>query len=66
MTYRNRLFPWCIVQQLPKMQRIVVCRCRSRNHAIEHRQVLHRLNRNAVYEVVFDPLDEFSLEKRDR
>lgn len=57
MTDRDGLSPWCIVRLLPKMQRIVVCRCRKRNHAVEHIRALQRLNRAAVYEVIFDPVD---------
>ncbi|MCU0547757.1 MAG: hypothetical protein MUC48_00280 [Leptolyngbya sp. Prado105] len=57
MTYRDSLFPWCIIRLLPKMQRIVVCRCRNRNQAQAHIQALQRLNRQAIYEVIFDPMD---------
>ncbi|MBW4440035.1 MAG: hypothetical protein KME10_02110 [Plectolyngbya sp. WJT66-NPBG17] len=57
MTYRDRLSPWCIVRLLPKMQRIVVCRCRKRNHAFDHLQALKRLNAEANYEIIFDPSD---------
>lgn len=57
MTYRDSLFPWCIIRLLPKMQCIVVCRCRNRNHAQAQMQALKRLNRQAVYEVIFDPPD---------
>ncbi|MBE9010198.1 hypothetical protein IQ250_08270 [Pseudanabaenaceae cyanobacterium LEGE 13415] len=54
MTYQERLSPWCIVRLLPKMQRIVVCRCRKRNDAIAHLQALKRLNAGAIYEIIFD------------
>lgn len=57
MTYEDRFSPWCIVRLLPKMQRIVVCRCRKRNYAIEHIQALKRLNAEAIYEIIFDPAD---------
>lgn len=57
MTYQERLSPWCIIQLLPKMQRIVVCRCRKRNDAIDHIQALNRLNAEAIYEIIFDPGD---------
>ncbi|HEY9880159.1 MAG TPA: hypothetical protein V6D29_17010, partial [Leptolyngbyaceae cyanobacterium] len=36
MTYRNRLYPWCIIRQLPNFQRITVTRFRKRNEAEEH------------------------------
>jgi hypothetical protein len=56
-SYRERLSPWCIIRLLPEMQRIVVCRCRKRNDALDHVQALKRLNRQAIYEVIFDPVD---------
>jgi hypothetical protein len=33
LTYRERLQPWCIVRQLPNLQRIVVARFSRRNDA---------------------------------
>ena len=28
MTYQNKLRPWCIVQQLPEMKRVIIDRFR--------------------------------------
>lgn len=54
MAYRDRLYPWCIIRQLPKFQRITVARFRKRNEAEEHLKVLHRLLPNATFVVLFD------------
>lgn len=53
-TYRNQLNPWCIVRLLPNMQRRIVARCRRRNDAESHLQVLRRLMPTVPYEIVFD------------
>lgn len=58
MTYRDRLSPWCIIRQLPHMQRIVVGRFRKRNDASEHLKILQRLNPTAHYELMFDPMSD--------
>jgi len=42
MTYKNKLYPWCIVRHLPNSQRRVVCRLRSHSDAEGHLQVLRR------------------------
>ncbi|NJN01450.1 MAG: hypothetical protein HC873_15370 [Leptolyngbyaceae cyanobacterium SL_1_1] len=54
VTYRDRLHPWCIVRLLPKMQRIIVARFRSRNEADAHRRILRQLIPQAVFAVLFD------------
>ncbi len=61
MTYRDLLYPWCIIQQLPKMQRSTIARFRRRNDAFEHLRVLKRLHSSSHYEIVFDPLVEMSI-----
>lgn len=61
MTYRDRLSPWCIIQHLPKMQRLVVDRFRKRNDASECLKVLQRLNPMIRYEIIFDPIEESTL-----
>ena len=54
--YQRQLSPWCLVQQLPKMQNRVVARFRLRNDAEEHRKVLRRLIPSARYAVVFESI----------
>ncbi len=54
MTYFERLHPWCIIRPLPNLQRLIVARCRRRNDAESHVQILRRLTPNVSYEVVFD------------
>lgn len=55
MSYRNALSPWCIIQHLPKMQRVIVARFRKRNDAEAHCKTLNRLNPAIRYEIIFDP-----------
>jgi hypothetical protein len=57
--YWIRLHPWCIVRLLPRMQRIVVQRFRSRTQAEEYLRVIQNLMPTTVHEIVFD-LDEDS------
>ena len=54
MTYFERLHPWCIIRPLPNLQRLIVARCRRRNDAESHVQLLRQLSPNVPYEVVFD------------
>lgn len=54
MTYFERLHPWCIIRPLPNLQRYIVARCRRRNDAESHLQLLRRLMPNIRYEIVFD------------
>jgi hypothetical protein len=58
--YWQRLHPWCIIRLLPKMQRIVVQRFRSRAQADEYLKALRRTFPNAIHEIVFDPVSEAS------
>jgi hypothetical protein len=53
-TYRERLYPWCIIRHLPNMQRLTVARFRRRNEAEDHLRVLRRLIPNADLAVIFD------------
>jgi hypothetical protein len=55
--YRNRLHPWVIIRQLPKMQRATVCRFRRRNEAEDYLKVLQRLSPDAVFLIIFEPPD---------
>lgn len=51
--YWEQLHPWCVVRQLPEMQRVVLARFRKRNQAEDHLKVLRRL-RPGSYAIVFD------------
>ena len=53
--YYQRLHPWCIIRQLPKMQRLVVNRFRQRSLAEDHLKTLRRLTPDANYLLLFDP-----------
>ena len=55
MTYKNQLYPWCIIRHLPKLQRLVVCRHRRRNDAEDHLRLLQRMIPHASYSIIFDP-----------
>jgi hypothetical protein len=62
MTYQNRLHPWCIVRQLPKMQRVTVDRFRRHQDADARAKALMRLTPNATFVVLFDPDPELPLD----
>ncbi|MEG4084942.1 hypothetical protein [Microcoleus sp. POL10_C6] len=46
--------PWCIVRQLPNMQRLVVARFHRRGDAEGYLQILRRLLPQAKQAIVFD------------
>ena len=46
--------PWCIVRQLPNMQRLVVARFHRRGDAEGYMQILLRLLPAAKHAIVFD------------
>lgn len=48
------IHPWCIVRQLPNMQRLVVARFYRRNDADGYIQVLRRLLPGVNHTIVFD------------
>ncbi|MBD2090871.1 hypothetical protein H6F67_13525 [Microcoleus sp. FACHB-1515] len=54
MSYRQQLYPWCVVRCLPNMQNAIVARCRSRNEAEEHLKVLRRIMRDGEFAIAFD------------
>ena len=58
MTYFNLLHPWCIIRQLPNLQRLVVARFRRRIDAESHLQIISKLIPNVTYEIIFDPAPE--------
>ena len=55
MTYQSRLHPWCIVRQLPKMQRVTIDRFRRHQDADARAKMLRRLTPSATFLVLFDP-----------
>jgi hypothetical protein len=55
-TYRDRLYPWCVIRHLSNMQRLTVARFRRRNEALEHLQVLQRLMPTTNHAVIFDAI----------
>ena len=60
MTYFEKLHPWCIIRPLPDLQRRIVARCRRRNDAESHLQVLRRLMPTVPFEIVFDVVPDNS------
>lgn len=58
MLYRDRLYPWCIIQLLPNARTLIVDRFRRRNDAEAHLKVLRRLQPDANYEIMFDAQPE--------
>ncbi len=54
MSYKDQLYPWCIVHLLPNMQRRVVCRLRNRSDAEGHLQILRRLMPHLSFIIIFD------------
>ena len=54
MTYFERLHPWCIIRPLPNLQRLIVARCRRRNDAEAHLQILRQLMPTIRHEIIFD------------
>jgi hypothetical protein len=54
MTYFEKLHPWCIIRPLPNLQRRIIARCRRRNDAESHLQVLRQLLPSIAFEIVFD------------
>jgi hypothetical protein len=55
MTYRDQLYPWCIIRLLPDNKTTVVARFRHRMDAEAHLQLLNQLTPSADYRVVFEP-----------
>lgn len=53
--------PWCIVRDLPNMQRLVVARFHRRNDAEGYLQILRRLLPESGHTIMFDGLNEEQL-----
>jgi hypothetical protein len=56
MSYKSRLYPWCIIRHFPDSRRQVVGRLRRHNDAEEHLKLLRRLTPNVEYSIIFDPM----------
>ncbi len=56
MTYKDRLYPWCIIRHLPNSQSLVVGRLRRRNNAEDHLRLLQQLTPTASYSIIYDPM----------
>jgi len=54
MPYRDRLYPWCIIQLLPNARTVIVNRFRHRNSAEAHMKVLRSMKPDAIYQIIFD------------
>lgn len=68
MTYKNQLYPWCIIRHFPNMQHRIVCRLRNRSDAEGHLQILRRLMPTLTFTIIFDitPEDDDSSSKREQ
>ncbi|QLE54088.1 hypothetical protein [Nostoc sp. TCL26-01] len=51
---KSNIHPWCVIRQLPDMQRLVVARFHRRHDADGYLQVLQRLLPKANHLIVFD------------
>ncbi|MCC5639501.1 hypothetical protein LC593_27480 [Nostoc sp. CHAB 5844] len=51
---KSNSHPWCIIRQLPNMQRMVVARFHRRHDADAYRQIIQRLLPQASHVIVFD------------
>ncbi|NJL66353.1 MAG: hypothetical protein HC894_05175, partial [Microcoleus sp. SM1_3_4] len=51
---KSNIHPWCIVRQLPNMQRLVVARFHRRGDADGYLQILRRLLPTTKHAIVFD------------
>jgi hypothetical protein len=54
LTYREQLFPWCIIRLLPNLRHCIVARFRRRNDAESHLKLIRRLMPTVPFEIVFD------------
>ncbi len=51
---KSNTHPWCIIRQLPNMQRLVVARFRGRNDADAYLQILRQLLPTVDHVIIFD------------
>jgi putative acetyltransferase len=50
--------PWAIARILPSAKAYIVARFRNRQDADDHLRVLYRFIPSAIFEIVFDPVEE--------
>jgi hypothetical protein len=55
---KSNTHPWCIIRQLPNMQRVVVARFHRRHDADGYLQILQQLLPTIKYVIVFDLVQE--------
>lgn len=58
MTYRDSLYPWCIIRLLPDLQRMLVQRFRRRGDAEAYLKMLQSLLPDTPHIIIFDPSDQ--------
>jgi hypothetical protein len=58
MTYKTKLFPWCIIRPLPNMQQTIVARFRRRCDAEAHLRILRQLIPSDPYTIMFDVMPD--------
>ena len=60
MSYKNQLYPWCIIRPMSDVQMRIVGRFRRRVDAEGHLKILKQLIPNVPFEIMFDitPEDE--------
>lgn len=55
---KSNTHPWCIIRQLPNMQRVVVARFHRRHDADGYLQILQQLMPTTKHVIVFDLMQE--------
>jgi hypothetical protein len=55
---KSNTHPWCVVRQLPNLQRQVVARFHRRHDAEAYLQILRQLLPTASHAIVFDSIVE--------
>ncbi len=65
--YKQQLYPWHIIQHLPKMQNRTIARFRRRNDADAHLRVLQQFASSKQYIIAFNPpLDKTNTANKER
>jgi hypothetical protein len=54
MSYKTKLFPWCIIRPQTDMKQTIVARFRRRSEAESHLEILHQLLPTTHYTIIFD------------
>ncbi|MBF2049773.1 MAG: hypothetical protein EDM05_027965 [Leptolyngbya sp. IPPAS B-1204] len=64
MSYRDRLYPWCIVRHLPNAQNEMVERFRQRGEAEAYLRILKQLLTASDHSLIFDPAEDPQTSRR--